>query len=244
VSATTHALSALPDVHDAGAPSRPSIRIAIATSAGAEPPAVLELTAPSAAALVERAFAEVARRSSVPVVAIREIIENFVHARFAGAVITVFEEGRAIRCSDAGPGIADRARALSAGFTSATERDRDTIRGVGSGLGLAERVMGETGGTIEIEDNLGTGTVVTLRASGADPVPAAAEADGRGHALMALLLEIGPASAADLAGELGVGLGECGRDLVLLEHRGLVCRDGEGARKLTDDGARAVATLF
>jgi DNA-binding IclR family transcriptional regulator len=50
--------------------------------------------------------------------------------------------------------------------------------------------------------------------------------------------------AQELACELGLPLPDCGRALVLLEHRGLVSRAPDGARALTETGSRLVATLF
>jgi hypothetical protein len=62
--------------------------------------------------------------------------------------------------------------------------------------------------------------------------------------LLALLLELGSAGPDRLAMELARPLAECGRQLVLLEHRGLVAREPCGARRLTESGHSLVATLF
>jgi hypothetical protein len=55
---------------------------------------------------------------------------------------------------------------------------------------------------------------------------------------------MGSAGAGELAEELGCELGRCGRDLVVLEHRGLVAREPNGNRRLTESGAAMVAALF
>ena len=62
--------------------------------------------------------------------------------------------------------------------------------------------------------------------------------------LLALLLEMAPAHPEAMARELDLPLGVVGRELVLLEHRGLVARFADGGRVLTERGAAIVATLF
>ena len=62
--------------------------------------------------------------------------------------------------------------------------------------------------------------------------------------LLALLLEMAPAHPESMARELELPLGVVGRELVLLEHRGLVARFADGGRVLTERGAAIVATLF
>ena len=48
------------------------------------------------------------------------------------------------------------------GFTSAIEPMKHYIRGVGSGLPIVKEYLDFSHGTISIEDNLGTGAVVTI----------------------------------------------------------------------------------
>jgi hypothetical protein len=214
----------------------------------AQPPDVRELRADDPAALVEAAFTVAADASRVPPLAVREVVENLIHAGFADALISVLRDGRTVRVSDTGPGIADRERALQPGFSTAGSEERGVIRGVGCGLPLAAAVLAEHGGRLEIAENLGGGAVVTLElpepAGGGAP-SAAPEVPGEGARMtLALLLELGSAGPERLAGELGVPLAECGRELVLLEHRGLVAREPGGARSLTEAGRALVATLF
>jgi hypothetical protein len=214
-------------------------------SAPALPPVVEELAEPDAAALVEAVCDAVAERSPVPVPAVREVVENLVHAGFRDAVVTVLDGGRTVRVSDHGPGIADRGRALEPGYTTADDEDRDLILGVGGGLPFAAAAMAELGGRLEIDDNLGGGTIVTLRLP-ADPGATATEpvCSVAAREILALLLEIGGAPPARLAEELGRTRAECGRELARLEHRGLVRREPGGVRALTEAGTRLVATLF
>ena len=73
------------------------------------------------------------------------------------------------------------------------------IRGVGSGLPIVRETLTFAGGTIEIEDNLGRGTVVTLRAaapaqdaSGASPKDAPIpRLTDRQKQVLSIILELG-----------------------------------------------------
>jgi hypothetical protein len=221
-------------------------RARLATWSGpALPPVVEELEEADAATLVEAVCDAVAERSPLPVPAVREVVENLVHAGFRDAVVTVLDGGRTVRVSDHGPGIRDRERALEPGYTTADDDDREVILGVGAGLPFAAAAMAGLGGRLEIDDNLGGGTIVTLRlpadetASASEPVWGVAARE-----ILALLLEIGAAAPARLADELGRSRAECGRELARLEHRGLVRREPGGVRALTEAGTRLVATLF
>ena len=211
------------------------------------PPTVSEIAGDDLGMLIERIFEAVARWAKLPIIAIREVIENLVHADFRDALVSVLAGGHVIRVSDSGPGIADPERAMQPGFTTASAHERTVIRGVGSGLPLAATVMDAEGGTIEFAENLGGGTVITL-ATPASVIEDDSEtsvmpgADDR--LIMALLLEMGPSTPERLASELAWTIGRCGRELVVLESRGLVSRDLDGRRTLTPSGSRLLSTLF
>ena len=102
---------------------------------------------------------------SVPYTVIREVAENFIHADFAEPVVSILDHGCTIRFADQGPGIADKDRALLPGFTTARGEMKRYIRGVGSGLPIVRDYLVHSGGSLSIEDNLGAGSVVTIRAS-------------------------------------------------------------------------------
>jgi len=210
------------------------------------PPAVDEVEGGEAAALVEELFRRAAAHTALPALAVREVIENLVHARFRDALVSVLDDGRTLRVSDGGPGIADKARAMEPGFTTADDETRRVVRGVGCGLPLAAGLLAERGGSLELADNLAGGTVATLAAPAADAAPEASEPpiSETGRRVLALLLELAPVDPARLAAELDLPLAECGRELVVLEHRGLVLRDADGERRLADSGETLVATLF
>ena len=211
-----------------------------------EPPTVAEIAGDDPGTLIERLFEAVARWAHLPIVAVREIIENLVHADFRDALVSVLANGHVVRVSDSGPGIADPDLAMLPGFTTAGASERSTIRGVGCGLPLAASVMDAEGGTIEFSRNLRGGTVVTLTTPNHpiddDSESAMPAEDDR--LVMALLLEMGPSLPERLAAELSWTVGRCGRELVVLESRGLVSRDSEGRRALTPNGSRLLSTLF
>ncbi len=222
------------------------VRVAVHRAA-LEPPAITEIRDIAPAAIIESTFSHVARISSVPPLALREVIENLIHAGFRDALVTVLDAGRTVRVSDRGPGISDPRRAMEPGYTTADESIRAVVRGAGSGLPLASGIVAAEGGLLEVEDNLGGGTVVTLTVDG----PPAPDLPGEPGApndaqrrLLALLLEMAPAHPETMARELGLPLGLVGRELVLLEHRGFVARFADGGRVLTERGAAIVATLF
>lgn len=98
----------------------------------------------------------------IPFSVIREIVENLIHAYFIEPTVSILDNGNTIRFSDQGPGIAQKEKALEYGATSATDDMKRYIRGVGSGLPNVNQYMADKGGTLTIEDNLHSGTIVTL----------------------------------------------------------------------------------
>ncbi len=99
---------------------------------------------------------------TIPYTVIREVSENFIHARFAEVTVSILDDGNTIRFADQGPGIPQKEKAQLPGFTSAIEPMKRYIRGVGSGLPIVKEYLEFSHGTISIEDNLGTGSVVTI----------------------------------------------------------------------------------
>ncbi len=231
--------TALP--HSSHPPDR-SVRFA-RYAAPDEPPVVDELS-DEAGVLIDTLFMRVADCSSVPAIAAREIIENLVHADFKEACISVLDGGATVRVSDGGPGISDKDRALEVGFSTATAEHRTIVRGVGSGLPVSVGAMRAVGGSLEIDDNLDTGTVVTLRAPAGTTVPIGQEMSAHARTLLALLVELGPSDLESLAGELGIPRALASRELIFLEHRGYVDRAVDGTRDITDAGTTLLTTLF
>lgn len=209
-----------------------------------EPPLVDDLSDQDPVALIEALCDAVASRSPLPQPAVREVVENLVHAGFRDAVVSVLDGGATLRVTDHGPGIADPARALQPGFSAAGAAERAVVRGVGGGLPVAAELMAAAGGRMDIAANLGGGAAVTLSLPATEAPPAGTGCSEAAREILALLLEIGSGRPDTLAEELRRTRAECGRELALLQHRGLVSREPDGARRLTDAGTALVGTLF
>jgi anti-sigma regulatory factor (Ser/Thr protein kinase) len=191
----------------------------------------------------------------IPYSVIREVVENIIHAGFVEVVVSILDEGSTIRCADQGPGIRDKERVFLPGFTTATEPMKRVIKGVGSGLPIARECIGFSGGEIEVEDNLGTGTVVTVRMDPPSPVSTPAIDASAGNALplaltlrqkqvLSLAMELGSLGPTLVSRELGVGLSTAYRDLEQLSGLGLITSDDTGKRALTEQGARYLDALL
>lgn len=139
--------------------------------------------------------AAAANGGNMPEVAVREIVENLLHAEFRGATISVYPGGNRILVADQGPGIPDKEAAIRPGFSTSNTEMRRFIKGVGSGLTVAREALEALGGSLVIEDNLHGGTVVTLTVPLAESTTlAVAEAAATSEAL-----ESEPAVAGDNA---------------------------------------------
>ncbi len=245
-----------------------SARIAV-YDAPAAAPRTEEVRGGSEAELIEQIAARVfacARDAGgrVPYTVIREVAENFIHAEFREPVVSVLESGGTIRFADQGPGIIDKRRAVLPGFTTATGAMKGVIRGVGSGLPIVNDYLSVSGGTLEIDDNLGYGTVVTIRSGHREPEPAlvsqAAVEDPRDpdpspfagfpplstrqKQVLSLVLELGEVGPTIVSNELAVALSTAYRDLAYLEHSGLIQSDASGKRVLTPEGSSYLDSLF
>ena len=129
------------------------------------------------------------------------------------------------------------------------------IKGVGSGLPVARECLTFSGGTIEIDDNLGRGTVVTMRMNpqpAPQDIPMELPRDEfepppltvRQKQVLSLALELGSVGPTVVSRELGVGLSTAYRDLEHLSNYGLITSDDAGKRVLTDTGIRCLDALF
>lgn len=99
----------------------------------------------------------------IPYTILKEIIENLIHANFQDIAISIMDNGNSIIISDQGPGIIDKEIAFLPGYTSATQKMKKFIRGVGSGLPIVKETIVFSGGSIDIKDNIKQGTVVSLK---------------------------------------------------------------------------------
>lgn len=130
-------------------------------------PRVVEIKPADTAAYIEALASTVYEQShgaggTIPYTVIREVSENFIHARFKEVVVSILDKGNTIRFADHGPGIPSKEKAQMPGFSSAVKPMKNYIRGVGSGLPIVREYLESSHGTITIEDNLGTGAVVTV----------------------------------------------------------------------------------
>jgi len=256
---------------------RTRARVAVYEASGAAP-RVEEIGAASVAEYIEHLTTrvyELARElgGTIPYTAIREVTENFIHAHFAEPVVTILDSGMTIRFADQGPGISNKEKAVLPGFTTAHGDMKLYIRGVGSGLPIVKDYLSYSGGSLVIEDNLGSGSVVTLHArstaghsalqnshpgtpgrsvSGGtdrfdqprlDDTPARQPLSTRQKQVLALVMESGSAGPSLVAKELGVGVSTAYRDLASLEEIGLIASDG-GKRTLTDQGLVCIDDLI
>ena len=154
---------------------------------------------------------------SIPFTVIREIVENFIHAYFIAPTISILDAGNTIRFSDQGPGIKEKTRALEYGTSSATEEMKHYIRGVGSGLPYAQQYMLDKGGSLEIEDNISSGTVVTISTHPSDEVKSFTRASAEPAtepAQTAISLSQAPAAVQDATPQPAAKLSERGQLVV------------------------------
>lgn len=233
--------------------AHPSLRIAVYPTDDS-PPIVHEVTAPSAPQLIQRTTDAVLRLAAdfggrIPPVSVRAVVENLLHAGFAGVTVTIARGGNLIRLADRGPGISEKDRAMRLGFTTADHSQRRFIDGVGAGLPLARRLLEDEGGTLTLEDNLGGGSVVTLEVPPppTDAAPAervAAELTPRQVRALLLVMELQPVGPTALADELGLSPATAYRELVQLERLGLVASDEGGHRLVTPEGLEQIRALL
>jgi DNA-binding CsgD family transcriptional regulator len=250
----------------------PEVRVAIYDSPLA-PPQIVSLSSEDFNQLIGELSARThgyarERGGRIPFVVIKEIVENLIHAYFTDAVVTIMDDGNTIRISDQGPGIPDEVkdRAFEPGFTTATREMRRFIKGVGSGLPVAQEQLKFLGGAITIENNLRTGTVVTLRvgpppaavpappaaepASSAPALPfpaaAAARLSDRQKKILLLIAEIGAAGPSTIAKELGMSNSTAFRELSSLQRMRLLAAGttDPGKRTLTEEGIAFLDTVF
>jgi len=220
-------------------------RIAVYDDAAAAPRVVV-IDPTDVRSYLEEITAEVTRLSkeqggTIPFMVIREVVENLVHAYFVFPTISILEGGNVIRISDQGPGIHNKGRALEYGTTSATAEMRKYIRGVGSGLPYVQQYMEDKGGTLTIEDNIGEGTIVTLRARSEassqqaeqpSPQPQAVTPpqqsfSAREQNVLDYLAREGRVGPSDLVREYGSSAPTWSRVLSTLSDRGIVAKQGQ-----------------
>jgi len=152
--------------------------VAVYEAAGSAP-RVEEVSSPDVGGYIEALAARVyelarERGGDIPYTVIREVSENLIHADFTEPVVSILDDGATVRFADQGPGISDKEHAVLPGYTTAKTFMKHHIRGVGSGLPIVKDYLSISGGDLMIEDNLGSGAVVTVRSGSLtrpDPTP-------------------------------------------------------------------------
>jgi DNA-binding transcriptional ArsR family regulator len=195
-----------------------------------------------------------------PEEAVREVVENLVHAGYQGVVISVLEGGNVVRVSDKGPGVQHKDRAMEFGFSGATPEALREIRGVGAGLGIARAAAEKVGGTVRLEDNIGGGTVTTISVAGGGEVHKEQEPslsaprrypDGvprmniseRQQKVLVTVLECGEVGPSTVAERLEISVSTAYRDLSVLEEHSLVVTDESGKRVISPLGKDYVEAI-
>lgn len=202
----------------------------------------------------------------VPGEAVREVVENLIHAGYKGVVISVLDGGDVVRVSDKGPGISQKERAFEFGFSGARPETIGDIRGVGAGLGMARVAAEKAGGTVTLEDNIGGGTVATVSAGASDrgqgevparsPVAPAAppqrrypdavprmNISERQEKVLITVLENGEVGPSTVAERLEISVSTAYRDLSVLEEHGLLAGADAGKRQVTPLGRDLVEAI-
>jgi DNA-binding transcriptional ArsR family regulator/anti-sigma regulatory factor (Ser/Thr protein kinase) len=202
----------------------------------------------------------------VPEEALRELIENLIHAEFKGVVISVLEGGNVVRVSDKGPGIEHKERAFEFGFSGASSEALREIRGVGAGLGIARAATAKAGGTVTADDNIGGGTVVTISMLDSQQISGVSEPVGkpvgkpaarikypdavpkmdiseRQQKALITVLECGEVGPSTVAERLEISVSTAYRDLSALEEHGLVVAAESGKRMVTPLGRDLIEAI-
>jgi DNA-binding transcriptional ArsR family regulator len=243
------------------------ISIKVAVYPGSGHPEVSEVSAaspPAASGKFSKLVMEKVEASGgyVPEEAVRELVENLIHADFKGVVVSVLAEGNVVRISDKGPGIERKERAFEFGFSGASPEALREIRGVGAGLGIARAAAERGGGTVTIEDNIGGGTVATISMLESALAPAATEPprdpaprrkypdavpkmdiSERQQKVLITVLESGEVGPSTVAERLEISVSTAYRDLSVLEEHGLVVGAESGKRMVTPLGRDLVEAI-
>lgn len=187
---------------------------------------------------------------AIPYTVIREVSENFIHARFKEIIVSIFDKGNTIRFSDQGPGINQKEKAAFPGFTSAVEPMKEYIRGVGSGLPIVKDYLDFSHGSITIEDNIGEGSVITIslipqkeNETQEDITSLIPPLSERQKKILMLFATNGALGVTDIVHLTSLPQSSTHGELKKLEESGLIEKTVGQKRMLTDLGYKAVHCL-
>jgi hypothetical protein len=188
---------------------------------------------------------------ALPYTVIREIAENFIHARFKECTVSILDRGNTIRFSDQGPGIEKKGLVLQPGVTSATAYMKRFIKGVGSGFPIVQEYLQISNGYLSIDDNALDGVVVTISLKD-EPPPTQAFIEqplntpiltAREKSVLHLFLEEGAIGPSDLTGPFNISGATAFRLLEKLEEKGLVEMTANRKRILSNAGLLALQAM-
>ena len=189
---------------------------------------------------------------SIPYTTIREVSENFIHARFSEIIVSILDQGNTIRFADQGPGTPQKDKAQMPGYSSAIEPMKRYIRGVGSGLPLVREFLNSAHGSITIEDNIKTGAVVTISLNQKQeekpvqtketPSFSAPALTDRQRTIIKLLASEGLSGVSNISKFTGIPLSSVSNELTKLQEANMVETVGK-KRQLTDYGKKVSHTL-
>lgn len=177
---------------------------------------------------------------------IRQVSENLIHAYFNEIIVTIMPGGNTIKFSDQGPGIKDKEKAMQPGFSSATKEMKKYIHGVGAGLPIALEYLKSEDGTLVIEDNISSGTVITLSldnkievSSSSTLIPTLSE---RSQSIVSFLELNDLSGVSDISKALNIPISSTHVELAKLEKNKIISCIGK-KRTLTDYGREILKTL-
>ncbi len=177
---------------------------------------------------------------------IRQVSENLIHAAFKEIIVTIMPGGNTIKFADQGPGIKDKDKAIQPGFSSATKEMKQYIHGVGAGLPIALEYLKCENGSLIIEDNINTGTVVTLSLDklneSIDTSPLVPNLSPRSINILKHLEDNDLSGVTDISKYLNLPLSSTHSELTKLENNGLISTIGK-KRTLTQLGKDVLKSL-
>jgi anti-sigma regulatory factor (Ser/Thr protein kinase) len=185
-----------------------------------------------------------------PELALREVLDNLVHAVPCSASIVVDRDATGIFLSDTGPGIPRLDLAFEPGYSTATPLHRSYIRGVGLGLHLAREDARSCGGELRLESDPGNGTFVHISLVG-PPASSLHESDvheirltPRQNNILFLLSEGESLGPSQISAELNIGVSTAHRDLIKMQDFGLIYSNQYGKRFLSEMGRSYLQSLL
>ena len=184
-----------------------------------------------------------------PLIALREVIDNLIHALPCAVSIVLDPQHNNLFISDTGRDT-PLDLAFDFGYSTAGELHRSYIRGVGIGLYLAREDMRSLGGDLRIESDDGRGTYVQLALSATPVSSGSAEGSDDFHLtqrqnnILFLLSEGESLGPSQISSELNTGVSTAHRDLVKLQDLGLVYVNTTGKRFLSEVGRSYLQSLL